>query len=389
MIRGRSAEALRDRRWDSVATIRVIPMPPGRTAPIGDAAGRRAATALIRTAIPGAEVEYAGYPAAGADEAFTGMHELIAERGGLGGAEVILAAAGGYAVLAHSHRHGDGPTMRVALAPVLAHLTGAAAGPAPGALRPSRAPLVAVIRAGVRELLRHPAGALRAGGAVIAEERRRAATPDRPVPARAGYRVTHWRWAGESAPPPRAIELAARWRRALQEGLPEATLDPQDAWLIVGLRPGNALLHGLAGNFTARIRMPEPGDPDRCVPATRHLLRSGFPVIRTAVSAAVQLVRQLLPAGGGAGPAPAIRAAGPAPSRGLATSWTHNRIDPGEVPEYVGSAIPPGVVSINAYERDRRCTLVVSMFADERTTGAIDAATRAMMRTAGYEEVRQ
>lgn len=381
-----------DRRWDEVVTIRVLPGRPGGQAPL-DRIGLGPATSMIRAAVPGARIVVERWPMMEPADCLARMHARLTGRGGLGADEVLLAESGPHLVLAHSHRYGDGPTMQILLAPLRHGVRGGAGPVAPARWRRPGYPLPLLVAAAARGAVTRPA-AVRAALQTAAGARRPATTgaaAGAPAdstggasPAAPAYRITEWTWAA-TGPRPGGLELAARWRVALSAALPAGTLDPRGAWVNVGLRRADPRLEGCAGNFMTRIRLAPGPDPDSAAAATRDLVVSGYPLLRAGASAAVQGLRQL--AGPDrSGPVPVPGPGAPAPRRGLATSWSHNRVDVDAFGEFGCPAVPPGGIAVAAYQCGDRLRILLSCHVAADLGATIEETTAGLLRAAGYRE---
>ncbi|WP_157118541.1 hypothetical protein [Corynebacterium sphenisci] len=372
-----------DRRWDEVVTLRILEGRPGGDAPLSRIGPGRV-SAMIRAAIPGAVITVVDLPEGELADAVAGMHARIAGRGGLGRDEVLLADCGPHLALAYSHRHGDGPTMRALLAPLYHHLRGGPGSPAGRPLRRSRFPLPTLIGVAARRGLRRPAGAVAAARALLRERRTAPAVPDGGlVPAVARYRVTDWIHVGPGRPP-RGLHLAAAWREALDGALEEGVLHPRDTWVNVGLRRSDPRLADLAGNFVTRIRLASGADPDVAAAATHRIVISDLPLLRAGASGLVQLLRQL--------PRPTVvepvvpAIAGTGPSRGLAVSWSHNRVDAAGFGEVACTLAPPGGIAVLAYQCGDRLRILLSCHVADDLGATIEETTAGLLRAAGYRE---
>lgn len=378
-----------DCRWDGVALLALLPSPAGRPQPGFGGLDRPTLIAMLRRSFPGADFDFADLPpAADAAAALAACHAHLHDRGGLRRGEIVIARAGRQMMMAVSHRYGDGLTVFSSLLPACAHAIGGLAVPWTVDFGRRRVTLPAIIAAAVTFALRTPWRSARVIRESVAEERRprRPADP-RVVPAQARYAVLTWRWPGAPGERPRAITHAVHWRSRLTAALPAGALDPGESWLIVGLR-GHPLLRWRRGNATTRMRMPTDLPPEAAIEETRRRVRMGFAMLRAGYSATVQQGRQLI---GLLAPERELRAgavppAGPAPTRGLVTAWTHNRFDD-TFPEGIASAaVSPGLIAANVYDCGDRSTIVLSAYVDEPTMAAIVAATRGMMTSFGYEE---
>ncbi|APT91405.1 hypothetical protein CSPHI_10875 [Corynebacterium sphenisci DSM 44792] len=386
----RMSRVVYDNRWDGVALLNLLPAPEGRPQPGYGGIGRGTLTAMFRRSYPGVQLIFLeDLPeTADASAALGLMHEALAARGGLGVDEIVAARAGRRMLCAISHRHGDGPTVLSSLFPHCAYVEGGPAKRVPEGFGRRRVTLPAIIAAAATAALRRPATAVHAIREAFAEERAVAgAPPPRLQPARGRYRVLRFTRPDPADRGPRAIDRAVRWRAGVARALGPGALDPWQSWLIVTLR-WHPLLAMRAGNATTRIRMPAHPDEEVAIARTRRRARSAFPLFRAGFSATVQQARQLaaLPL-----PEHHARSCGygltaEAPTRGLATAWTHNRFDD-DAPEGIAtSAVFPGLIAANVYDRGPDSTIIVSAYVDEATMAAIVAATRGMMTSFGYEE---
>lgn len=387
-----------DWRWNGVTTMRAIEIAAGGRAPgFGDdpEAVRRerdAITRLLLSRIPIAAVDFVELgDCRERDRAYLLLHRCLADRGGLGLERALIADCGRYVGIAVPHTLGDHPTYSPALGPFTAR---AADVPCPSPMLPfDSRPMPSILWAATTSLMKNPTSTVRAAKEVLADERAAsAAAESTPAPRTAGARPRYCTgrllWKGEGRPP-RAIALGREWRAALEEGLGSGVLHPGDAWVIVGLRAGSPGLAGRGGNFLSRIRMPLTDDHAADVAATMARIRSPFPLMRTALSAVPQQVRQLLGRGDRHPSPSAFPMEQEAPVEGLATSWTYNRLDVDSVWEASSTLVGPGVISANVYESPNDMYFVMSAFVDDVTWEAAVAATWRVLADAGWESRRR
>ncbi len=378
-----------DWRWNGVVTLRVIDVAEGGRIPgfPGDpAAARRERDEvgrIVADRLPGATARFIGAaPAANHDEAFTRMHEMFAGDGVPGFGEIVILDFGAFCGMAYSHALGDSPTMTGALAPLTGRIAGVPVDDEP--LCACARPVPPLLRAAITRLVRSPRRAMFRVRQVLADQR--AAASPGPVPEADGrprYRSALLQRV-EGTRPPRAVEFGWDWRAAVAEELGPGGLNPNDAWLTVGLRRGNPVLERLGGNYIARIRIPSTGDRSADAAAAKARIRSSYPLARATVSVVPQQVRQLLGLARREQPCGDFPLRQKVPAGGLATAWTYNRVDSDQPWEASAVLVGPGCIAVNLYEGRDAVRVTVSAFVDDATWDSVIRASRRVFAEAGY-----
>lgn len=430
-LRRRLLSLFQDWRWDGTWSLRAIPT-DGRAPVFGDdeqcQRHRRVITDMITEGFPGTDVHFVNLessavePGASDDPAaparlITLMCHDLANKDERPLTEIFVYQLGVWRGFAIHHMWGDGPTMRDRLGSVYAYMgslwpCGRFADDVhgqPGSGTPTVAPrkltrsdatFLMQFGAWVETLIRHPRATLRSVKDVLSAEKassdqssdnqvenRRAASQQSvgTSPAELLTTTMTYTWDGAEDNKPRAIPLAWDWWNELNSQFDEndGYLDPNEFWLIVGLRRNSKILAHRGGNLLVRSRITVGGSRDTDIAATKQRLKSPFAVTRAALSAAPQLVKQVLQLPRTVSlPPMAIRSA-TSPSS-ITTMWTYNRLADDEPQEVAVGTQGLGTLLVGSFEEGRTYRVIISGFVPPAVHRAGVEALDRVVKDAGY-----
>lgn len=422
-FRRRLKGLFQDWRWDGTWSLRTIPT-DGRASLFGSddtqcQRHRRIIVDMLAEGFPGSEVHFVNLdnsvtewnasddPAAPARLITLMCHDL-ANKDKRPLTHIFIYQRGAWRGFAIHHMWGDGPTMRDRLGSMYAYMgstwpcgrfaddaydkqENGRTTVAPRKLARSDATFLMQFGAWVETLIRHPRATLCSVKDVLSAEK---VSPDHHIdhrqpmetaPAELLTTTMMYTWEGPEEKKPRAIPLAWDWWNELNSRLDDGTgyLDPNGFWLIVGLRRNSKIVANRGGNLLVRSRITVGGSRESDIAATKERLKSPFAVTRAALSAAPQLVKQLLHLPRAVPlPTMAIRSA-TSPSS-ITTMWTYNRLDADEPQEIAVGTQGLGTLLVGSFEEGRTYRVIISGFVSQRVHHAGVEALDRVVKDAGY-----
>ncbi|WP_296104993.1 hypothetical protein [uncultured Corynebacterium sp.] len=427
-LRRRLLSLFQDWRWDGTWSLRTIPT-DGCAPLFGDDDAqcqrhRRVITDMITEGFPGADVHCVNLesstaePSAPDDPAtparlITMMCHDLAIKDERPLTQIFVYQLGVWRGFAIHHMWGDGPTMRDRLGSVYAYmgsiwpcgrfaddlhgqLENGTHTVAPRKLTRSDATFVMQFGAWVETLIKRPWATVRSVKDVLSAETtssehhgddRQAVNrqPIETVPAELLTTTLAYTWEGQEREKPRAIPLAWDWWNELNSQLDEGDgyLDPNEFWLIVGLRRNSTILAHRGGNLLVRSRMTVGGSRDTDIAATKQRLKSPFAVTRAALSAAPQLVKQILQLPRTVSLPTMATGSATSPSS-ITTMWTYNRLAVDEPQEIAVGTQGLGTLLVGSFEEGRTYRVIISGFVSQKVHRAGVEALDRVVKDAGY-----
>lgn len=427
-LRHRLMGLFQDWRWDGTWSLRTIPT-DGRAPLFGDDDAqcqrhRRVITNMITEGFPGTNVHFVNLenlsaePSASDDPAvparlITLMCHDLANKNERPLTHIFIYQLGVWRGFAIHHMWGDGPTMRDRLGSVYTYMgslwpcgrfaddghdqpENGTPTVAPRKLTRNDATFLMQFGAWVETLIRRPLATLRSVKDVLSAETMSSghhmdnhqASNQQPVdtaPAELLTTTLTYTWEGRDQDKPRAIPLAWDWWNELNNQLDagDGYVDPNEFWLIVGLRRNSKILAHRGGNLLVRSRITVGGSRDTDIAATKERLKSPFAVTRAALSAAPQLVKQILQLPRTVSlPPMAIRSA-TSPSS-ITTMWTYNRLATDEPQEIAVGTQGLGTLLVGSFEEGHTYRVIISGFVSQNVHRAGVEALDRVVKDAGY-----
>ena len=429
-LRRRLVGLFQDWRWDGTWSLHTIPT-DGRAPLFGDDDAqcqrhRRVITDMITEGFPETDVHFvnledsATEPAGSDDPAaparlITLMCHDLATKDERPLTQIFVHQLGAWRGFAIHHMWGDGPTMRDRLGSVYAYVgsiwpcgrfaddsrgqrENGTSKVAPRQLTRSDATFLMQFGAWVETLIKRPRATLRSVKDVLSAEKASSENHDdqqavnrQPVdtaPAELLTTTLTYTWEGRDDDKPRAIPLAWDWWNELNSQIDKGDgyLDPNEFWLIVGLRRNSKILAHRGGNLLVRSRITVGGSRDTDIAATKERLKSPFAVTRAGLSAAPQLVKQILQLSRSVSlPPMAIRSV-TSPSS-ISTMWTYNRLAADEPQEIAVGTQGLGALLVGSFEEGRTYRVIISGFVSQKVHRAGMEALDRIVKAAGYTRV--
>lgn len=427
-LRHRLMGLFQDWRWDGTWSLRTIPT-DGRAPLFGDDDAqcqrhRRVITNMITEGFPGTNVHFVNLenltaePSASDDPAvparlITLMCHDLANKDERPLTHIFIYQLGVWRGFAIHHMWGDGPTMRDRLGSVYAYMgslwpcgrfvddghdqpENGTPTVAPRKFTRNDATFLMQFGAWVETLIRRPLATLRSVKDVLNAETMSSghhmdnhqASNQQPVdtaPAELLTTTLTYTWEGRDQDKPRAIPLAWDWWNELNNQLDagDGYVDPNEFWLIVGLRRNSKILAHRGGNLLVRSRITVGGSRDTDIAATKERLKSPFAVTRAALSAAPQLVKQILQLPRTVSlPPMAIRSA-TSPSS-ITTMWTYNHLASDEPQEIAVGTQGLGTLLVGSFEESHTYRVIISGFVSQNVHRAGVEALDRVVKDAGY-----
>ena len=329
--------------------------------------------------------------------------------------QIFVYQLGVWRGFAIHHMWGDGPTMRDRLGSVYAYVgsvwpcgrfaddghgqpENGTPTVAPRKLTRSDTTFLMQFGAWVETLIKRPRATLRSVKDVLRAEKASSENhddqqavnrqPEDPAPVELLTTTLTYTWEGQEGNKPRAIPLAWDWWNELSSQLDEGDgyLDPNEFWLIVGLRRNSKILAHRGGNLLVRSRITVGGSRDTDIAATKERLKSPFAVTRAGLSAAPQLVKQILQLPRTVSLPPMDIRSATSPSS-ISTMWTYNRLAADEPQEIAVGTQGLGALLVGSFEEGRTYRVIISGFVSQKVHRAGMEALDRIVKAAGYTRV--
>ncbi|MEJ4113200.1 hypothetical protein ACGE24_06255 [Corynebacterium kroppenstedtii] len=317
--------------------------------------------------------------------------------------DIFVYQLGHWRGFALHHMWGDGATIRDRLGNVYAYLgstwpLGRFANehqnqpdtrrhtPIPPTLTLTSATFLLHLAGFAESLIRHPKETLTSINDILTSEKTTHDHPPiEPTPAELRTTTMTYTWEGQPEDKPRAIPLAWDWWTELNNHLDQRDgyLDPNQFWLIVGLRHNSTLLTHRGGNLGGRSRITVGGDRHTDIQTTKNRVKSPFAITRTVMSGLPQFIKQMLHLPRTVAPATMTTHAATSPHT-ITTMWTYNRLTADEPQEISVGIQGLGSLLVGSFEDDNTYHVVISGFVNPTVHKAGTEALNRIITNAGY-----